>query len=379
MDTPRTTRGSNGGNETGYSRRQFVELTARLSLSAAGVLVLGGCQSAPPRPASLSAEVESPRLRVVQTPSMCQSPTYVAQDLLRSEGFTDLQYVKKPGGKWNGLAVASGEADISMHFAAPVILQIEAGDPVVVLAGAHVGCFELFGTDRIQAIRDLKGKTVAIPELGGPPHVFLASMLAQVGLDHRADVTWATHESAEAMELLADGRVDAYLGFAPDPQEMRARGIGHVVVNSMVDRPWSQYFCCMVLANREFVTRNPVATTRALRAIINGIDLTGHDPQGAVRFLVEREYTTQYDYTLAALKTIHAGGWRFDYDAEDTLRYYALRLREAGMIKSSPDKIIARGTDWRFLSEVRRDRTATATAAFCLIPRAASAPTASEA
>jgi len=230
----------------------------------------------------------------------------------------------------------------------------------------------------------LKGKTVAIPELGGPPHVFLASMLAQVGLDHRADVTWATHESAEAMQLLADGRVDAYLGFAPDPQEMRARGIGHVVVNGLVDRPWSQYFCCMVLANREFVTRNPVATTRALRAIINGIDLTGHDPEGAVRFLVDREYTTQYDYTLAALKTIRAGGWRFDYDAEDTLRYYALRLREAGMIRSSPDKIIARGTDWRFLSEVRLDRTATASAAaassaFCSIPRDASSPTASEA
>ena len=80
--------GSSGGDETGYSRRRFLELTARLSVSAAGMLVLAGCQSAPPRQASLSAEVESPRLRVVQTPSMGQSPQYVAQDLLRSEGFT---------------------------------------------------------------------------------------------------------------------------------------------------------------------------------------------------------------------------------------------------------------------------------------------------
>jgi NitT/TauT family transport system substrate-binding protein len=340
------------------------------------MLALAGCQTVPLRPASPRADVESPRLRLVQTPSMCQSPKYVAQDRLRSEGFTDLEYVKMPGSKWNGVAVASGEADMSMHFAGPVILQIEAGDPVVILAGAHVGCFELFGTDRVQAIRDLKGKTVAIPELGGPGHVFLASMLAQVGLDPRADVTWATHEPAEAMQLLADGRVDAYLGFAPDPQEMRARGIAHVVVNSMVDRPWSQYFCCMVIANREFVTRHPVATTRALRAIINGIDLTAHDPEGAVRFLVDRGYTNQYDYTLEALKTIHAGGWRFDYDAEDTLRHYALRLREAGMTRSSPDKIIARGTDWRFLSEVRRDRTATASSAFCPIPQVASSPSA---
>jgi NitT/TauT family transport system substrate-binding protein len=367
--------GTRSGDATRCSRRQLFEKTAALITSAGGIAMLAGCQSAPPVVGSLQADVESPRLRVVQTPSMCQSPLYVAQDLLRREGFTDLQYVKKPGPKWNGLAIASGEADITMHFAGPVILQIEAGDPIVVLAGAHVGCFELFGNDRVQAIRDLKGKIVAIPELGAPGHVFLATMLAQVGLDPRTDVIWTSHEPAEAIQLLADGQVDAYLGFPPDPQEMHARGIGHVVVNSMVDRPWSQYFCCMVVANREFVTRHPVATTRALRAILNGIDLSGHDPEGAVRFLVDHGYTTEYDYTLQAVSTIHAGGWRADYDAEDTLRYYALRLYEAGVITSSPDKIIARGTDWRFLAEVRRDRAPTASFAFCPIRRAlASAP-----
>ena len=196
--------------------------------------------------------------------------------------------------------------------------------------------------------------------------------MAHVGLDPAADVTLAIHEPAEAIQLLAEGRVDAYLGFPPDPQEMHARGVGHVVVNSMIDRPWSQYFCCMVVANRKFVERHPVATSRALRAILNGIDLSGRDPQGAVRFLVDRGYTTQYDYTLQAVSTIHAGGWRADYDAEDTLRFHALRLREAGMIRSSPEKIIARGTDWRFLNEVRRDRTATASTAFCAIHRLAS-------
>ena len=359
------------------SRRRFLEDAAKLGVSAAGILLLAGCQTSPSGPVAASSELETTRLRVVQTPSMCQSPQYVAQDLLRSEGFTDLQYIKEPGPKWNGLAVASGEADISMHFAGPLILQIESGDPVVILAGAHIGCFELFGTDRVQAIRDLKGKTVAIPEVGAPGHVFLASMLAHVGLDPGADVSWAIHEPAEAIQLLADGRVDAYLGFPPDPQEMLARRIGHVVVNSMIDRPWSQYFCCMVVANREFVTRHPVAATRALRAILNGIDLSGREPEAAVRFLVDKGYTSQYDYTLEAVRTIHAGGWRGDYDPEDTLRYYALRLREAGMIRSSPEKIIARGTDWRFLTEVRRDRTATASAAFCSIYRAATSPSSS--
>jgi hypothetical protein len=48
------------------------------------------------------------------------------------------------------------------------------------------------------------------------------------------------------------------------------------------------------------------------------------------------------------------GKWR-QYDAEDTVRFYALRLREAGVIKSSPQKIIAQGTDWRFFNELKKE------------------------
>jgi NitT/TauT family transport system substrate-binding protein len=66
---------------------------------------------------------------------------------------------------------------------------VDAGDPIVMLAGVHVGCFELFGTDRVHTIRDLQGKTVAVQGLGSSQHVFLASMAAYVGLDPRKDIT----------------------------------------------------------------------------------------------------------------------------------------------------------------------------------------------
>jgi NitT/TauT family transport system substrate-binding protein len=54
------------------------------------------------------------------------------------------------------------------------------------------------------------------------------------------------------------------------------------------------------------------------------------------------------------LEDVSYRAWR-DYDAEDAVRFWALRERELGMIKSSPDKIIATGTDWRFLKEVRKE------------------------
>ena len=42
---------------------------------------------------------------------------------------------------------------------------------------------------------------------------------------------------AKPMDLFADGKIDAFLGFPPEPQELRARQIGHVILNSAVDRP----------------------------------------------------------------------------------------------------------------------------------------------
>jgi NitT/TauT family transport system substrate-binding protein len=177
-------------------------------------------------------------------------------------------------------------------------------------------------------------------------------MMAHVGLDAGKDVNWVTQPSSESMRLLAEGKIDAFLGFPPDPQELRAKKVGRVVVDSGLDRPWSQYFCCVVGGNRDFVRKHPQATRRALRAILKAASLCALDPQGAARRIAERGYS--YDYALETLKDIPYDKWR-EYDVEDTVRFYALRLHEAGMIKASPQKIIAQGTDWRFLNELKRE------------------------
>ena len=224
----------------------------------------------------------------------------------------------------------------------------------MLLAGEHVGCFELFATERVRAVRDLKGKTIAVTELGLTQHVFLASMVAHVGLDPKSDVNFIARPAAEAKRLLAEGKVDAYLGFPPDPQELREKKIGHVVVNSTVDRPWSQYFCCFVIANRDFVQKHPVATKRALRAILKATDLCAGEPERAARTIVDKQFATRYDYAIQALKGIPYDKWRV-YNPDDTLRFYALRLHEGGMIKSTPQRIIDPGTDWRFLGELKKE------------------------
>ena len=306
------------------------------------------------RPERVLAEPppETTRIKLVQITGICIAPQYVAEELLHAEGFTKVQYFQADAGIETAKALAARKADITMNFVAPFIMQMDAGDPIVILAGVHAGCFVLFGTERVRAVRDLKGKTVGVQGLGSSQHVFLASIMAHVGLDANKDVNWATHPSAESMQLLAEGLVDAFLGFPPDPQALRAKKIGHVVVDSGVDRPWSQYFCCMVGGHREFVRTQPVATKRAVRAILKAADLCAVEPQRAARRIADRGYN--YDYTLETLKEIPYSKWR-EYDAEDTVRFYSLRLHEAGIVKSSPNKIIAQGTDWRVLNELKKE------------------------
>ena len=72
------------------------------------------------------------------------------------------------------------------------------------------------------------------------------------------------------------------------------------------------------------------------------------------RRLVDRGFDPRYEYVRQGLDDVSYRNWR-DYDVEDAVRFWALRLRELGMIKSSPDKIIATGTDWRFIKEVRKE------------------------
>ena len=326
------------------SRRHF--LTSASLGAAAAVLGARG-------PLADDGPPEVATIRLSKIPGICIAPQYAVEELLRAEGFAEVRYIAAEAGR-HSERMARGEVDFSLNFAAPLVLSIDAGDPVTVVTGVHSGCFELFAHAPIRSMLDLKGKTVGVQGLGSIPHVFLAVMATYVGLDPANDINWVTSPSVKPKELFADGKIDAFLGFPPEPQELRARNIGHVVLNSAVDRPWSQYFCCLLSGSRDFVHQHPIATKRVTRAVLKAADLCVAEPERVARMLVDGGFTERYDLALQSLSEVPYGVWR-EYDPGDTLRFYALRLHEAGMIDASPNAILADGTDWRFLNELKRE------------------------
>jgi NitT/TauT family transport system substrate-binding protein len=283
--------------------------------------------------------------------ALCVSSLYIAEEMLRAEGFTEIRYIEE--GRNPIRPVTQGEVDFSPAYANTCVRAIDAGEPIMVLSGVMVGCFELFARKGIESVAELRGKSIGVGAAGSLSQELLTLITAQVGLDSVKDVQWVTDPSVKPIELFVQGKIDAFLAFPPEPQDLRARHIGHVILNTAVDRPWSQYFCCMFLGNREFVATHPVATKRVLRAILTATDLCATEPARAAQQLAARGLTPRFDY---AFQTLSENGYKWrEYDAEDTIRFYALHLRDVGLIKSTPQKIIAEGTDWRFLNELKHE------------------------
>ena len=239
-------------------RRRFLAST-----SALGVASLLGF----PRTASAEPPPETTTVRLVHAPAICLAPQYLAEELLRLEGFSHLRYVELADYPDPVKVLEAGEADFTQDSWSSVLPNLDAGTGVVtVLAGIHVGCFELFATEKVATIKDLKGKRVAVTSLGASDDVFIASMAAYVGIDPRTEINWVAMGGLSGKNVFAEGKADAFLAFAPEPQKLRARKVGHVIVDTAQDKPWSQYFCCMLSARRAFIQAQPIATKRIVRA-----------------------------------------------------------------------------------------------------------------
>ena len=83
-----------------WDRREFVKGLAAVAGSAGLFGLYAESAAAEPPP-------ETTRIRLAQIPGICVAPQYVAEELLRGEGFTDVQYVKVGSGAFMRVPVLS--------------------------------------------------------------------------------------------------------------------------------------------------------------------------------------------------------------------------------------------------------------------------------
>jgi NitT/TauT family transport system substrate-binding protein len=286
----------------------------------------------------------------------CIAPSYVAKELLQAEGFTDIQHPPIQGGSVLSQAFEQNAVDFALVSPGGLVSRIESGVPIKTLAGIHPGCFELFVHEQIKSVEDLKGKQVGLDDSRtATPGQFVSFIAANAGLDPEKDIRWVTPEGgADTAQLFLDGKIDAYMAFMPQAMGLHDHKAGRVLVDLARTEPWSKTFCCLAVGHSDFVQKNPIATKRALRAMLKATDLCANEPEKAAQKLVEDGFAPNYDQALGVLTRLRYDAWR-EIDTEHSLRFYAEQMQNLGQLKTDPQTIVADGAELRFLNELKRE------------------------
>jgi NitT/TauT family transport system substrate-binding protein len=335
--------------------RRTILASAAVGVAGAGAGLLVGCGDDDDA-LDMEGPPEVTSVRISKPPPVCVAAQYIAEEFLYEEGFEEVLYVTQDTVGDIGPQTAAGDVDFAMNFAAPIAVGIDQGHDLSVLAGMHVGCFDLFVRDGITTAEGLRGKRLAVSAVGPNvgDYVFVAGILQYLGIDIHTEVKFVPGRQEESKSRLENGEVDAFLAFPPWAQELRAEGVGNILFSSAIDPPWNQYYCCLVTGNKDFIRRYPAATKRVVRSYIRAAEHCAEQPEVVADFLVSEGHMPNREYAGEMMRTLPYDVWR-RFDADTSLTFYALQLHDAGVISSTPEEIIERGTDWRFLDALKEE------------------------
>jgi NitT/TauT family transport system substrate-binding protein len=290
----------------------------------------------------------------------CDPWTWLAEDFLKAEGFTDVKVLNDPALFVDGSI--RGLADLDLFFGTDLAARVDAGQPIVALAGTHTGCFELWVRPGISSIRDLRGKRIVVDKrdvLLDPFYGVWVSILAWVGVaSSEVQFVEMSDPAHTNIDHFIDGESDAILASVTEGPALRAnpKTPGRQIIDLGTDKPWSQYYCCLLGANRDWAKSHPNATKRATRAVLRAIDYGAKDRSSAVKVAVDKKVPEDLSLLYDAIKNLNYT-WR-DFDPAETVRFYALRLADEKLLTKTPSRIIADGTDFTFFYRMQKELTA---------------------
>ena len=348
--------------DRGFTRRDILQGGTALAGLAAAASLIDACTPTQ-RAAAPSATLGAPETTTIRIGQVapCDPWSWYCEPFLREEGFTDLTFGTG--------SVSTGDADFDVGYGNFVAGVIDVGAPLVALAGLHTGCIMVVARPGINTIADLRGKTFAINTkmvtvLGksvlSVGYGFLVSLLAYIGMQPSDANFVEVGETASVLTPFLEGKVDAiWTGAALGPLLLaNPKNPGYVILDSSRDKPWSQNYCCLLITTRDWYTAHPIAAKRATRAILRAVDEAKKDRRAAAKAAIDKgtyraapAITEQVIYDVIKDESFD---WR-DYDPEETVRFFALRLADAKLVKKTPQQIIADGADFTYFRQLQKE------------------------
>jgi sulfonate transport system substrate-binding protein len=159
------------------------------------------------------------------------------------------------------------------------------GDAIRILAGAASGGAQLVVREGIDSSADLKGTTLASPQLGNTQDVALRTWLTEEGLENSVegggDVTVAPTANSDVLNLFQSGELDG--AWLPEPFASRLvlEGGGHVLVNEKDLWPDGEFVTTHLIVRTEFLQQYPDTVAALLRGHVAAVELATGDADAA--------------------------------------------------------------------------------------------------
>jgi NitT/TauT family transport system substrate-binding protein len=302
-----------------------------VAVMAAGIGLVTGCSRQP-------TAAESNKVRIGYIGLTCEAPIFTAVEkgFFKEEGL-DISLVKCDWKNYKDV-LALGGFDVTHHLVMYFLKPIEQGLDVKFTAGIHRGCLRVQApvNSSIKTVKDLRGKRIGVPGMGTPPFIFANRVLGANGIDASREITWLVFPAGELGLAIDKGEVDAIADSEPIGSMLVAQGKVRNIADQAADLPYSEEYCCAVLANGKFVANNPKATAAATRALLKAAKWVETNPAAAAKLSVEGNYLA----STVAQNTVAISHLRYVPSvsgAETAVKLAAAEMKIAGMLASGTD------------------------------------------
>jgi NitT/TauT family transport system substrate-binding protein len=311
-------------------------MTIKKSIAAAavGVFLLTGCKKESANTSSSGLT----KVRVGYIGLTCEAPIFTAVEkgFFKEEGL-EVSLVKCEWANYKDV-LALGGYDITHHLIMYFLKPIEQGLDVKFTGGVHHGCLRVQAgvKSNIHSIKDLRGKRIGVPGMGTPPFIFANRVLGAHGINAKTEITWLVFPAGELGLALDKGEVDAVADSEPIGTLLLADGKVRNIADQAKDSPYKEEYCCGVLVNGKFLSKNPKAAAAATRAILKGAKWVETNPAAAAKLSVEGKYLA----SNVELNTIALSNLQYEpsvLGAKDAVNSAAKEMKIAGMLNPTTD------------------------------------------
>ena len=261
-----------------HSPRRRIALTAGLvAISVTLISGLSGC--APAADGALAGPAETLTLgyfdNVTHSPALVGVHEGIFADALGETAFETQVFNAGPAAIE---ALSAGAIDAAYIGPSPAINSYlrSKGSSLVVVSGATAGGAALVVRDGIETAQDLRGTTLATPQLGNTQDVALRSWLADEGfvtnLDGSGDVTISPSENADTLSLFKQGAIDG--AWVPEPWVSRLvlEAGGHVLLNEAELWPNGEFPTTLLVVSKTYFDQHPETVASLVEANVTTIE-----------------------------------------------------------------------------------------------------------